>query len=80
MASGPMPSREASASTLAKVPRKDSRPRVRSICRRRRMAAFCSAIDNSWNQMPCACSARAMSSGVKSEMLAPPRSTGSISG
>ena len=62
----PTPARAASASTWLKVPRSSSRPRSRSTWRRRRMAAFCSAMERSWNQMPCACSARAMSSGVKS--------------
>ncbi len=77
---GGTPSAAASASTWSNVPRRLDRPRVRSICRRRRMAAFCSAMDRSWNQMPCACSARAISSGEKPSILAPPLSTGSISG
>ena len=50
ISSGAMPSLAASASTWAKVPRNAARPRVRSIWRRRRMAAFCSAMASSWNQ------------------------------
>ncbi len=70
----------ASASTALKEPRSAWRPSVRSTWRRRRMAVFCSAMEMSWNQMPCTCSARAISSGEKSEMLALPCSTPSSSG
>ena len=80
ISSGAMPSLAASASTWSKVPRNAARPRVRSIWRRRRMAAFCSAIASSWNRMPWTWRARAICSGVKPEILAPPTRADSISG
>ncbi len=44
------------------------------------MAAFCSAIAMSWNQIPCTWSARASICGENSEMSAVPCSTASNSG
>src|SRR5204863_67207 len=46
--------RAAAETTWANVPRSWSYPRATSLWRRCRMAAFCSAIDNNWNHMPCA--------------------------
>ena len=56
-------------------------PRSISVCRRRRMAAFCSAMLSSWNQIPWAWSARDAAIGSAGRAPArSPRSTGSISG
>ena len=51
--------------TCASVPRSVRTPRSASICRRRRIAAFCSAIERSWNQIPCTWSVRARSPGAQ---------------
>src|SRR6059036_969426 len=52
------PAAAAAAITWAKVPRTCSGPRSTSRWRRWRIAAFCSAIERSWNQVPCAWIAR----------------------
>ena len=54
ISSAATPPRAAAETTWANVPRSWSYPRATSLWRRWRMAAFCSAIDNNWNHMPCA--------------------------
>ena len=71
------PAALARASAAENEPGTRAAPSSRSIARRRRMAAFCSAMLNSWNQMPSACSTRRRTSGV---IAAWPVSTGRHSG
>ena len=55
-------------------------PARASICRRRRMAAFCSAMLSSWNQIPWTWSARGGDGRFSCRRRPRPRSTGSMSG
>jgi hypothetical protein len=74
------PEAAAEEKTCAKVPRSCSYPRSASTWRRRRIAAFCSAILSSWNQSPWTGRVRASNSGLRSLTSRSPRSTGTTSG
>ena len=78
--SAAIPLRAAAETTWANVPRSRSYPRSTSLWRRCRIAAFCSAIDNSWNHIPCAAIARATRAGGACGSRRSPASTPSISG